>query len=68
MGAEIKFRWGGKIPYVAENVQNVRSAVTQAVKEGADLCHPNGHWMPPWHPSKQPYCNPYPIFTSVESQ
>ena len=37
MGAEIKFRWGGKIPYVAENVQNVRSAVTQAVKEGADL-------------------------------
>jgi len=38
VGAEIKFRWGGKIPYVAENVQNVRSAVTQAVKEGADLC------------------------------
>jgi len=61
MGTEIKSRWGGK-------TQDVRSAVTQAVKEGADLCHPNGHWMPPWHPSKQPYCNPYPIFTSVESQ
>ena len=61
MGTEIKSRWGGK-------TQDVRSAVTQAVKEGADLCHPNGHWMPPWHPSKQPYCNPYPIFTSAESQ
>ena len=30
MGTEIKSRWGGK-------TQDVRSAVTQAVKEGADL-------------------------------
>ena len=29
---------------------------------------PNEQWVPPWHPSKAPYCNPYPIVTSVESR
>ena len=28
--------------------------------------YPNEEWVPPWHPSKQPYCNPYPIVTSAE--
>jgi hypothetical protein len=34
---EIKHRWNGKVLYTAENAQDVREALVEAAKEGADL-------------------------------
>ena len=47
---------------------NAYSNYIRTLKIMADQCRGMLSEYAPWYPSKQPYCNPYPIVTSVESR